>query len=171
MQEEKERILYQGRPFWIVNIKEFSIYSLILIFSMVAPSLWQNYFSHMFANRALYILISKALFFIAIFCILKTWLKNRHHKYEITNERFIETTGIFSKTTNELELFRVKDMTYLEPFLARMFSCAHIVMDTSDKSTPVVAIRYIKNAKACKDLLRTNIANMRTRRGVREVDL
>jgi uncharacterized membrane protein YdbT with pleckstrin-like domain len=98
------------------------------------------------------------------------WIKVHSHHYEITNERLKETDGVLSKTTDELELFRVKDISFVQPFFLRMFGCGNIILDTSDRSTQTVVIYAIKDAKPVMDLLRKNVQIMRVKKGVREFD-
>lgn len=45
-------------------------------------------------------------------------------KYEISSERIKITTGIFSKQTHALELYRVKDYSLKEPFFTVCFTWA-----------------------------------------------
>ena len=48
------------------------------------------------------------------------WLGTRTHVYQITTERVLETTGILSRRTSELELYRVRDYQVDEPFWLRL---------------------------------------------------
>ncbi len=167
-----EQVLYAAGPSQMVNFNTFSICGVIFIISIFAPTLWHNFFSqHYPQHKAIYMLISKLMFILPLIYAPYSWLSVKSHKYKITTERFIETTGILSRHTNELELFRIKDISFFEPFFLRLFSCGHIIMDTSDKTTPVVALRAIKNAKPVMEILRTNISIMRTKKGVREIEM
>ena len=47
-------------------------------------------------------------------------------RYEITSERIKITSGIFSKQTSALELYRVKDYTLEAPFFYRLFHLGNI---------------------------------------------
>ena len=83
----------------------------------------------------------------------------------------MESSGIFTRTTGEVELFRVKDMTFHEPFFLRIFGCGDIILDTSDKSSPIVVLHAIKDPRPLMETLRKNVIAMRTKKGVREVDM
>ena len=48
------------------------------------------------------------------------YLKTKNRVFTITDERIIETTGVFSKSTDELELYRVKDLKWEQPFFLRL---------------------------------------------------
>ncbi|HEV3147979.1 MAG TPA: PH domain-containing protein, partial [Chthoniobacterales bacterium] len=51
--------------------------------------------------------------------------------YELTTERLKITESIFSKVTDTLELYRVKDLETRQPFLYRMFGVENVQMNTS----------------------------------------
>jgi uncharacterized membrane protein YdbT with pleckstrin-like domain len=91
-------------------------------------------------------------------------------KYEISSERIKVTTGIFSKQTNALELYRVKDYTLKEPFFYRWFHLGNIMILTSDHSTPQLVMRAIPGARQLMDELRKHVEIRRDLKRVREVD-
>ena len=91
-------------------------------------------------------------------------------KYEISSERIKITTGIFSKQTNALELYRVKDYTLKEPFFYRLFHLGNIIIVTSDHSNPQLAMRAIRGARQLMDELRKHVEMRRDLKRVREVD-
>ena len=91
-------------------------------------------------------------------------------KYEISTERIKITTGIFSKQTNALELYRVKDYSLQEPFFYRFFHLGNIVILTSDHSTPKITMRAIPSARQLMDDLRKYVELRRDLKKVREVD-
>lgn len=153
----------------MINYNTFTTCSLMFALAVFAPAFWEKIFQYHLHNRAIYINISKLMFFLSVLWAFFAWLKVNSHKYLITNERFLQTTGIFSRTTHEVELFRVRDITLVEPFSLRMIGCGNIIMDTTDKSTPVVALNSIKNPRPVMEILRKNIEIMRSKRGVREI--
>src|ERR1700677_4160694 len=48
------------------------------------------------------------------------WLLLNSHSYKLTTERLLTTIGVFSKTTETLELYRVKDMRCRQSFFERL---------------------------------------------------
>ena len=50
------------------------------------------------------------------------WLVVRCTEMTLTNQRLKIRSGVFSRKTNELELYRVKDTTLDEPFILRLVS-------------------------------------------------
>jgi uncharacterized membrane protein YdbT with pleckstrin-like domain len=99
------------------------------------------------------------------------WLRVRTTVYTLTTERFRVQQGILSKRTDDLELYRVKDLTLLEPFSQRLVGAGTVVMNTSDQTTPRVTLPAIKEPQRVLDLIRANVEKQRDRKRVTEVDM
>jgi uncharacterized membrane protein YdbT with pleckstrin-like domain len=99
------------------------------------------------------------------------WLETRCFVYRITTERIVIRRGVFSKRTDELELYRVKDTALVEPFWLRLVSRGHIDLATSDRMTPSLRITAVPAAARLREELRRHVERMRESRGVRETDL
>ena len=97
-------------------------------------------------------------------------LKTKFYNYEMTNERLKLTTGIFSRKTDVLELYRVKDMTMDRPFVFRLFGLSNIVLTTSDRTTPTLTIEAIRSGGEVLDTIRNHVELLREKKRVREVD-
>jgi uncharacterized membrane protein YdbT with pleckstrin-like domain len=102
---------------------------------------------------------------------LAKWIQNRCRIYEVTTQRVKITQGIMSKRTDELELYRVKDSTTVEPFLYRLFGAGNIVLTTNDQSTPMVILEAIKNPLPLREELRKNVEVCRDQKRVRIAEL
>ncbi|MDA0780981.1 MAG: PH domain-containing protein [Rickettsiales bacterium] len=167
-----EKLIYEGGPSQIVNFNVYTVCVIIFLFAIFAPSFWDKFLANSTISqyRDYYILVCKAFFFVPIVWAFWVWLVIRCHRYRITTERIHEKEGVFSRSTDELELFRIKDITFLEPFALRMFGCGNVVLDTSDKSTPMVVLYAIKDGQKLIDVLRKHVMEMRIRRGVHEID-
>ncbi len=57
---------------------------------------------------------------VPIFFALVRYLQTKCKIFELTTQRFKVTSGIFSKVTETLELYRVKDIETRQPFLCRL---------------------------------------------------
>jgi len=172
MAHEQEKVLYQGSPSQIANFNVFLICAIIFLIAVFSPSIWKVLFGNsMLVYKSKFMFLSKAMFFLPVIWAAYSWMKVKNHKYKITSERFMESTGVLSRTTNELELFRVKDMTLTEPFALRMLGCGNIVMDTSDKSTPIVVLESVKDPREVIEIIRKNVDIMRTNKvSIREME-
>tara|TARA_B100000787_G_scaffold121617_1_gene91453 strand:+ start:121 stop:543 length:423 start_codon:yes stop_codon:yes gene_type:complete len=129
-----------------------------------SPSQWINFFSYLFWLLPAGWLGLGILFSLWKYLTVKTW------KFRITNERIIDEKGVLSKVTNELELFRVKDITLQQPFWLRLVGLSNIQMITSDRSNPVFVIPGVKNGKQLREELRSVVDKRRTQKGVVERD-
>jgi uncharacterized membrane protein YdbT with pleckstrin-like domain len=98
------------------------------------------------------------------------YLYTKYRIFTITNERITETTGVFSKTTDELELYRVKDLRLEQPFLLRLVKLSNIILNTSDRTHSVVFIPAIAHGNEIREQLRKAIEERRDLKGVKETD-
>ena len=102
--------------------------------------------------------------------MLWRYLSTKYLQYEITNERLRITSGILSKRMDEMELYRVKDSSIVQPCVRRIFGRANLVIKTSDVSTPRITLIAIKDARAIRENLRGCVEKLREKKRVREVD-
>ena len=108
---------------------------------------------------------------VPIFIALSRYLQTKNKIYELTTERLKITEGIFSKVTDTLELYRVKDLETRQPFLYRMFRVENVQMNTSDTSSPFIFIEAIPSAVSLGDKIRNQVEAIRAQKGVREIDV
>jgi uncharacterized membrane protein YdbT with pleckstrin-like domain len=99
------------------------------------------------------------------------WLTVKSTTYRLTSERLITERGIFSKTTDTLELYRVRDMQVTQPFAQRLLGLHTIHLLTADTSTPSVVLDYIPVALGLPDKFRAQVEACRMAKRVRTVDL
>lgn len=132
--------------------------------------IWQGHPSHV-KYLGTFILCGLTFWLVVpIFIALFKWLENRCFTYELTNQRLRTKQGIFNKKTDEIELYRIKDMSIVEPFGLRMFSLGNIVLLTSDKSTPELIIEAVPHAEELQQQIRDQVEALRDTKRVREVD-
>lgn len=146
------------------------------------PSQWTNFGVYLFCLllaagvvAAYYLTTIGPLVLIALalpFCYaLARWLGTRSHVYEITSERIRTSTGILSRRTSELELYRVRDYTVIEPFWLRLIGCGDLVIETADRTSPHLVLHAVPRVTALKDQVRANTERMRQVRGVRDFEI
>lgn len=122
-----------------------------------------------FGTYALCVLLSPLV--IPIFIALAKYLQTRAHKYELTSERLLISRGVFSKTTDGLELYRVKDGRVEEPFFLRLFGAGNVILMTSDKTHPVVVLEAVPAPAKIWESVRAQVEAMRVKKGIRDVDV
>jgi len=135
-----EKSVWNGTPSQVINIPAFALWG--ILFWLVIP----------------------------IFIILWKWLVVKNTKYELTTERLKIRHGVLNKNMDDLELYRVRDFKLEKPFFLRIFSLGNIILQTSDKSHPVVILRAIKNGEQIREQIRNMVEACRVKKRVREVD-
>jgi len=108
---------------------------------------------------------------VPIFIGFRRFLETKNEVFELTTERLKMTKGIFSKVTETLELYRVKDIETLQPFIYRMVGLENIKVNTSDLSSPVILLDGISQKVGFADKLRNQVEIIRAQKNVRELDI
>jgi uncharacterized membrane protein YdbT with pleckstrin-like domain len=108
---------------------------------------------------------------IPLLYALSRWLAVGAQQYELTSERLLISRGFFTRVTDSLELYRVKDMRIVQPFRLRLFGLENIELVTSDESCPAVVIDHIPTRLRLLDQIRTQVEACRVTKGAREVEI
>ena len=110
---------------------------------------------------------------VGLLIVLAVWIRNLATSYEVTEERLILHRGIFVKSVDEIELYRVKDLRLDFTLTNQWADIGTITLTSSDETTrtaPLV-IRHIDHAAARREALRVLVDRARQKRRVREVDV
>jgi uncharacterized membrane protein YdbT with pleckstrin-like domain len=150
----EEVVLFRGSPSLLVRAGTFSIGILLIIAFIAAAVLFQQPLIAIGAGIVILYLLSVAM-------LIRTQV------FEVTSERVRWRRGIFTKRTDEMELYRVMDASLVEPFLLRMANAGNIEIRSADASTPSLTLPAVKGAKELREKLRVSIENCRTKKGVR----
>ncbi len=81
--------------------------------------------------------------------------------YRLSSERLFITTGLLSKHLDELDLFRVNDVTLSQSFLDRMFGIGTVTVLSNDETTPTVIMKGIPDPFTVKEHIRNASARRR----------
>ena len=98
-------------------------------------------------------------------------LKVKCRVFTITTERLLIEEGIFSKTQDTLELYRIRDLQVQQPFWQRLFGLENIRLIATDMTTESVLLDYIPSQLNLRDKFRSLVEECRRRKGVREVGI
>ncbi len=152
MESTEEITVWQGSQSQVLNIGTyFSMILIIIIIAVLGMILFP---------------LAVVLGIIPLIYMFYKWLVIHTNKYKITTERVFYTTGIFSKKTDTLELYRVKDIEVYEPFWQRMFKLGNIELRSSDETNPKFLLKAVPKPK---DLLNNIRKNVELRRDVKRV--
>lgn len=172
----EEKMLWKGSPSQITNLASFVVCGLLnLVIVGAFIVLWQRESLGLdiavdFDARLLFVVCLALLFFPTCYAFFK-WLRLKSTRYEVTSTRVRRRQGFLSIRRDDTELYRVKDITVLEPFLLRLFSVGTLHLHTSDRSTPEIELFAVPNVNKLHEQLRTHVEKMRDRKRVREIDV
>ncbi len=99
------------------------------------------------------------------------WLVLRTTEFHLTTERLLTSHGIFTKVTDTLELYRVRDLQVVQPLLQRMVGLQNIHIITSDSSNAELILDYMPAAAHLSEQLRNNVEACRKAKRVTAMDL
>ena len=88
-------------------------------------------------------------------------------RYALSEERLFLSIGFFSVKDEEILLYRVRDISVKRTLWQRLFGVGSITVSSSDKSTPIVVLKNIKDPLAVKELLHENVEETKIKRRVR----
>lgn len=86
--------------------------------------------------------------------------------YSYTDERFFIRTGFFKTEENEVRLYRVLDITWKQNLRQKILGLGTIILQTADKSSPIVEIKNIKNSRKVKEQLSELVETNREKKRV-----
>jgi len=114
-----------------------------------------------------------ALTAIALLIVLWRWLDNMGAKYEVTEERLIIRRGIFAKSIDEIELYRIKDIRVDFTLINQLAGIGRLSIASSDETTRSgdLVIAGIERAQERRETLRRLVDAARQKRSVREIDM
>lgn len=97
------------------------------------------------------------------------WLKVKCRVYTLTTERLLIEDGVFNKSQDTLELYRVRDLQVTEPFWHRLFGLQNIHLLATDLTTESILLDFMPKSAGLPDHFRQQVEECRQRKRVREV--
>lgn len=107
---------------------------------------------------------------VPIFYALWRWIETSLNEYELTSQRLAFHSGVFNRSTEEIELYRVRDTSLDEPLLLRLFGAGNVVVFATDSSTPTLVLRAVKGASEVRQKLRAAVEAVREQKRVRSLE-
>jgi membrane protein YdbS with pleckstrin-like domain len=174
-----------GLSIGFARIASLNFFSGLLLLGLVAKELsvtetssgmaeeivWRGT-SSQWKNFGVYLLCGLLCWLIVpIFFALARYLQTKCKIFELTTQRLKITSGVFTKVTETLELYRVKDIEMRQPFLSRLVGIENVQMKTSDASSPIVLIDAVPSSVRLADKLRHQVEIIRQQKRVREIDI
>ena len=107
------------------------------------------------------------VFGVGLLFLLRAWYLVAATRYRLTTQRLFRQTGLVAKHVEEIELFRVKDVTLDQGFLDRLLGTGTVVVLSTDDTAPRLDLHGILGPMEVKEQIRTAFRASRQREGMR----
>lgn len=144
-------------------MKPFGFFILAVMFATLTQ------FSSVYLNNEIFQLIGVGSSLLLVLMYIYKFLYIKSMAYKITREQIVYTRGVFTITTDNIELYRVKDFTVKRPFLMRVIKAMNFYLITSDKTHPILDMIGIPKSNI-DQVVRKLVEEQRRIKGVREFD-
>lgn len=88
-------------------------------------------------------------------------------RYSITEDRLFLETGFFNIRTEEILLYRIRDISLSRKLTQRIFGVGSIRIISSDKTMPELLIKNVKKSKDVKELIHRQVEEAKLKRRMR----
>jgi len=88
-------------------------------------------------------------------------------KYSLSKDRLFVNKGLIKLQCDEILLYRIRDLSVSQTLGQRIFGVGSIIVQSSDKSSPILEIKNIKHAFDVKELIHENVERMKLERKMR----
>jgi uncharacterized membrane protein YdbT with pleckstrin-like domain len=92
-------------------------------------------------------------------------------RWELTTERLRIIRGLLSRSTEEIELTRVRDVAYEQSLTQRALGIGTVTVVAADTDTPQVQLHDIVEPEQVKELIRQAVREQRQRLRVRQFEV
>ena len=104
---------------------------------------------------------------LGLLILLHVGYRTAATRYRLTTQRLFVQTGLVAKRLEEVELFRVKDVTLEQGFFDRLLGVGQVTVLSTDDSAPRVTLAGIPEPEPVKEQIRTAFRAARRREGLR----
>lgn len=89
--------------------------------------------------------IATIVFLIVVAILVADYIKLSTTYYSLYEKNFVVQTGFFTVKRENLENFRIVDISSNQPFIYRLFGIGNVVLHTIDRTDPTLLIEGIEN--------------------------
>ena len=92
-------------------------------------------------------------------------------KYRLSEDRLFCETGFFTTKSDEVLLYRVRDISLKITFWQRIFGVGTICVVSSDKSLPHLDLKNVKHPRQVKELIHQNVEEAKEKRRMKSMEI
>ena len=163
-----EQTVWRGTSSQWKNFGAFILWGIVFVLLICFSAILSRAANPQIASVAPFLLV---LLLVPVTFAVTRYIVTKSKVYELTTERIKITEGVFSKVTDTLELYRVKDIETRQPFFYRLGGVENVQLNTSDASSPFILINAVPSKVGLADQIRNQVETIRQQKGVREIDI
>lgn len=114
----------------------------------------------------------KSIFFciglVLVFMAYYRYVYLRGTEYTITDEQLVYEQGVFSRSRDYIELYRIVDYDEKRSFLQMLFGLKTIWIHSGDRTSPKIRILGVPESRDIVHILRERVAYNRSRMNIHE---
>ena len=107
------------------------------------------------------------------------WKDRKHHlwfplsftRYRISNDRIFLDAGLLNTKSEEILMYRVRDLRVSVNFAQRIFGTGTVTVISSDKSTPNLELRNIRHPHEVKELIHQRVEETKKARRMHTMEV
>ena len=88
-------------------------------------------------------------------------------KYSMSDDRIFCEKGLLNMKFEEILLYRVRDISMKITLGQRIFGVGSILLQSSDKTAPVLEITNVKNPRQVKEMIHQQVEQVKEQRRIR----
>lgn len=88
-------------------------------------------------------------------------------RYALSEDRLFLSVGLLNIKDEEILLYRIRDLSVSRSLGQRLCGVGTITVTSSDKSQPILQLKNVKDPVHVKELIHTQVEEMKIRRKVR----
>ena len=92
-------------------------------------------------------------------------------RYRLSEDRLFCETGFFNIKSDEVLLYRVRDLQLNMSLGQRIFGVGTVCVISSDKSVPHLDLKNVKNPRRVKELIHQHVEEAKDKRRMRTTEL
>ena len=92
-------------------------------------------------------------------------------RYALSEDRLFFSVGFFNVSDEETLLYRIRDISMKRTLWQRLFGVGTVTIVSSDKTTPVLTLKNVKNPFDVKELLHVSVEENKLKRRIRISEL
>lgn len=104
---------------------------------------------------------------LGLILLFQAWYRVAATRYRLTTQRLFVQSGLVAKHLEEVELFRVKDVTLTQSVLQRLLGTGTVVVLSTDDTAPRLELAGLSGPLEVKEQIRGAFRAARQREGMR----